>query len=98
MKKVVVTGASGHIGANLVRALLDAREELLFLVAMLLGAGAVLYRPDGEMLDVRVWAVMLATQAVPYAAAVLLSMISAVPHLPERLVGRMRQMAHPQAG
>ena len=68
------------------QALHDAREELLFLVALMLGAVAVVLREDGTLLDVRLWAAMLMVQAVPYAAAVLVSMISAAPSLPARLV------------
>ncbi|MDJ0738642.1 MAG: glycosyltransferase family 2 protein [Gammaproteobacteria bacterium] len=70
------------------RALHDAREELLFLVALCLGAMAVLWREDGSLLDVRLWSAMLLVQAVPYAATVIVSMISAAPGLPGRLVVR----------
>jgi len=81
---------------GLLRALLDAREELLFLTALLLGAYAVLQREDSMMLDVRIWALMLAMQSVPYAAAGLVSMISAAPRLPGGLVGAMRRLTHHQ--
>ncbi|MGB5671505.1 MAG: glycosyltransferase [Sedimenticolaceae bacterium] len=79
---------------GLLKALLDAREELLFLVAMLLAAHAVLLRHDGDMLDVRVWSIVLLMQCIPYAAAVLLSLISAMPRLPGRLVGTMRRLSN----
>ena len=78
------------------QALLDAREELLFMLAMLLASAAVLLREDSVMLDVRIWALMLLVQAVPYAAAVLVSLVSAAPRLPGRLVGGMAQLVHPQ--
>ena len=81
---------------GLVRALLDAREELLFLVAMLLAAYAVLQREDAMMLDVRVWSIMLLMQSVPYAAAGLVSLISAAPRLPGGMVGAMRRLTHQQ--
>jgi exo-beta-1,3-glucanase (GH17 family)/cellulose synthase/poly-beta-1,6-N-acetylglucosamine synthase-like glycosyltransferase len=74
------------------RALLDAREELLFLVALILGAVAVLWREDGALLDVRLWSAMLMVQAVPYAAAGLVSMISTAPRLSGRLVVRERTL------
>jgi exo-beta-1,3-glucanase (GH17 family)/cellulose synthase/poly-beta-1,6-N-acetylglucosamine synthase-like glycosyltransferase len=77
------------------RALLDAREELLFMTAMLLAAMAVLLREDSDMLDVRVWALMLLVQAVPYAAAGVVSLISAAPRLPGWLVGGMARLSHP---
>jgi cellulose synthase/poly-beta-1,6-N-acetylglucosamine synthase-like glycosyltransferase len=73
------------------RALRDAREELLFLLALLIGAVAVLMRDDGALLDVRLWSAMLTVQAVPYAAAVLLSMISAAPRLSGRLALRVQR-------
>ena len=79
---------------GVMQALLDAREELLFLAAMLLAAFAVTRRLDGDMLDVRVWAVMLLVQGIPYAAAGLVSLISAAPRLPGTLVGPMRRLAH----
>ncbi len=82
-----VTAARG-----LRRALQDAREELLFLVALILGAVAVLWREDGALLDVRLWSAMLMVQAVPYAAAALVSMISAAPKLSGRLVVREKTL------
>jgi len=77
----------------LLQALTDAREELLFLTALLLSAYAVLSRPDGTMLDIRVWSLVLIVQSVPYAAAVLVSLISGIPKLSARLVGKMRPLA-----
>lgn len=92
-RKVPFFRTPKHADANsLWRAIADAREELLFLVAMGLAAFAVQQRFDGDMLDVRIWALMLAVQAVPYAAAVIVSFVSAAPRLPSRLVGGMRQM------
>ena len=44
-------------------------------------------RKDAMMLDVKVWCAMLAIQAVPYLAAVLVSLISGMPGLPARIVG-----------
>ena len=78
------------------RALLDAREELLFLAVLLLAAWAVLLREDGALLDVRIWSFLLLIQGVPYPAAGLLSLISAAPRLPGRLVGSMRRLQHPR--
>ena len=42
------------------------------------------------MLDVRVWSLMLLMQGIPYAAAGLVSLISAAPRLPGWLIGPMR--------
>ena len=79
------------------QALADAREELLFLAALLLGAYAVLQRDDGMMLDIRIWALMLVVQGIPYAAAGLVSLISAAPRLPGRMVGVMSRLTHHRA-
>jgi hypothetical protein len=71
------------------KALGDAREELLFAVALVLAIVGVLMRKDGDMLDVQIWAAVLAVQAIPYAASVLVSLISGLPKLPAKLVGVM---------
>ena len=71
------------------KALGDAREELLFAVALVLAIVGVLLRKDGDMLDVQIWAAVLAVQAIPYAASVLVSLISGLPKLPAKLVGVM---------
>jgi hypothetical protein len=76
----------------LIRALMDAREEFLFLVALGLAAAFVLMRDDSYMLDVRVWAAVLLVQAIPYLAAVLVSAISAWRALPARLIGAMGEI------
>ncbi len=76
----------------ILKALGDAREELLFALAMLLATVGVMLRPDADMLDVRVWAAMLLIQSIPYLAAVTVSLISGLPRLPARLVGVMPPM------
>jgi exo-beta-1,3-glucanase (GH17 family)/cellulose synthase/poly-beta-1,6-N-acetylglucosamine synthase-like glycosyltransferase len=76
----------------LIRALADAREELLFLVALWLAAALVLMRDDAYMLDVRMWATVLLVQSIPYLATVLVSLTSALPRLPASLVGTMAEI------
>ncbi|MEA3273803.1 MAG: glycosyltransferase [Pseudomonadota bacterium] len=78
--------------ALLIRALADAREETLLLAALWLAAAAVLQRDDAYMLDVRIWALVLFVQSIPYLASLLLSLISAWRWLPARLVGPMAEM------
>ena len=53
MKKVAVTGASGHIGANLVRELLDRGYEVVTLVRQTSRAlqGLNVARVQGDLLD-----------------------------------------------
>jgi len=76
----------------LIRALADAREEALLLIAFWLGAFAVMQRDDAYMLDVRIWAAVLLVQSVPYLASVLVSLISAKPNLSADLVGPLAEM------
>ena len=50
-----------------------------------------------ETLDLLMWSIMLLLQSVPYAAAVIVSIISAAPTLPARWIGEtgsMQQAAH----
>jgi cellulose synthase/poly-beta-1,6-N-acetylglucosamine synthase-like glycosyltransferase len=86
---------------GLFRALADAREETLFTVALIMAGLAVLQRDDAYMLDVRIWALVLFVQSVPYVAAMLVSLISATPSLKANLVGPMAEMRskgdHPEA-
>ena len=76
----------------LVRALLDAREEGLFVIAFWLAGVLVLTRTDAHMLDVRVWATVLLVQSIPYLASVIVSLTSARPDLSASLIGTLREM------
>ncbi len=71
------------------KALGDAREELLFAIALGLAVLGVLMRKDGNLIDTQVWAMVLIIQAVPYTASVVVSLISGLPRLPAKLVGLM---------
>ncbi|MBK5968667.1 MULTISPECIES: glycosyltransferase [Thiorhodovibrio] len=79
----------------LIRALLDAREEALFALALCLGAFCIMQREDAYMLDVKVWTSVLLVQAIPYLAAVAVSLISASHRLPAGLVGTMEKIDDP---
>ena len=83
-----------HAKANaLWRAIADAREESLLFVAMLFAAALLLnLRPDADMLDVRVWATVVFVQAIPYGAALFMSLVSGLPRIPATLVGPMRPL------
>ena len=76
----------------ILQALSHAREELLIMLALWISALAVVPAQGGEMFDVRIWAIMLMVQSIPYAAAVLMSLISAMPRLPARLVGTLGEL------
>jgi hypothetical protein len=73
----------------------DAREEVLLMSAFWLAAFAVMQRDDSFMFDTRVWAGVLVVQSVPYLASLLLSLISAMPRLPARLIGPLQEMRAP---
>lgn len=75
-----------------IRALADAREEGLFVIAFWLAAALVMLRDDAFMLDTRVWVAVLIVQSIPYLASVLVSLISAAQRLPSSLVGPMPEM------
>ena len=77
---------------TIIRVLADAREEVLLMLAFWLAAFAVMQREDSQMLDVQVWAAVLLVQSVPYFASLLVSLISAMPRLPARLIGPLQQM------
>jgi exo-beta-1,3-glucanase (GH17 family)/cellulose synthase/poly-beta-1,6-N-acetylglucosamine synthase-like glycosyltransferase len=74
------------------RALANAREELLLLIALWMAAGFALLRDDGNMLDLRLWSLVMLVQGIPYLATVLVSIASSLPHLPARLVGPMGEI------
>ena len=78
-----------------IKALADAREEALFVIAFWLAAGLMMLRYDSYMLDLRVWVAVLLVQSIPYFAAVVVSLISAAQSLPAQLVGPMQDMTDP---
>ncbi len=77
---------------GLLRALADAREESLMMLAFVLAAVVILIQQGDTLPDARIWSIVLLLQAIPYAAALLLSVISAFPHLPASLVGQMGEL------
>ena len=52
--------------------------------------GIYLVREDSDMIDVRIWTLVLLVQGIPYLAAVLVALIGSQPKLPARLVGAMK--------
>jgi len=75
--------ASRH---SVLRALQDAREELLLGSALLLAAVVIGTRHDSYLLDTQLWMTLLVVQSIPYFAAVLLSLISSSSRLPTTLI------------
>jgi cellulose synthase/poly-beta-1,6-N-acetylglucosamine synthase-like glycosyltransferase len=79
------------------QALADCREEILMMLALWLCAWGVYVEVGTVMSDLGVWVAVLLTQSIPYFAALLLSLVSAFPSLPARLIGSaddMDSLAH----
>jgi len=74
----------------LVRAVSDAREEILMMVALWLGAWAVHRIPLMQSPDMTLWRIALLIQSVPYTASLLVSLLSAM-KLPAHLIGEARK-------
>jgi len=75
------------------KALSAAREETLMLIALWLAAFGIINYFGTETLDLLMWAVMLLLQSTPYFAAVVVSIISALPRLPARWIGETGSMS-----
>ena len=64
-----------------------AREEALLMVALCLSAYVLVHRQGTEMPDLVVWVAVLLIQAVPYATALLMALVSGLPRVPATLIG-----------
>ncbi len=76
---------------RLFSALNASREEGLFMLVLLLSAIAILYRQDADMLDTRIWSLVLFIQAGVYSASVLMAVISAFPGVGSGLVRQIEE-------
>jgi len=70
----------------LVKAILDCRDELFLMLALWTVAGGVALRQDVQNLDLLLWIIVLLVQSIPYLAALVVSVISAMPNLSAHLV------------
>ncbi len=71
-----------------------AREELGMLIALVAAAGAVAKIQGTDSADLLLWVIVLLLQAVPYLAAVVVSIVSSFPRLSARRIG-VREMTGP---
>jgi exo-beta-1,3-glucanase (GH17 family)/cellulose synthase/poly-beta-1,6-N-acetylglucosamine synthase-like glycosyltransferase len=76
----------------LLKALGAAREEVLLCIALCLAAFAIIRVFGTDSLDLLMWTIMLLLQAIPYAAAMIVSAISAMPGLPAGRIGETGSM------
>lgn len=77
------------------QALNHAREELLLMLALWLGAWAIWMVQGMQTPDTKIWLTMLLVQSIPYSAAVVMSLISSRPDLPASLIGPMANLEKP---
>jgi len=100
MKGVVTKGLPFFRTPKLARrqgwrsALGAAREELGMLIALLAAAGAVAKVQGTDSADLLLWVIVLLLQAVPYLAAVVVSVVGSFPRLSAHRIG-VREMAGP---
>jgi hypothetical protein len=66
---------------GLIKAIADAREESLVLTALWLAAGLLFRHNQQDSPDMLLWVIVLLIQSIPYAAALIVSLISSFPHL-----------------
>jgi hypothetical protein len=74
------------------KALNASREEVLLFFALCLAAFSIISTFGTETLDLLMWSTMLLLQSVPYAAAVIVSIVSASPALPASWIGETGSM------
>jgi cellulose synthase/poly-beta-1,6-N-acetylglucosamine synthase-like glycosyltransferase len=81
----------------LLKALGTAREEWLLTIALLLAAWGVASIKQMGSPDLAVWIFVLIIQTVPYIAAIIMSLLSALP-LPARIIGEPSGSQPPASG
>jgi hypothetical protein len=69
-----------------------AREETLLLIALCMASYFIIQTFGTETLDLLVWAIMLLIQAIPYAATLIMSLISSLPGFPASWIGETGSM------
>ncbi len=82
---------------HLLNALNDSREELLFALVFLIGISAMSFgvqsqiiQSNTSLIDVQMWRLVLGVQSIPFIAAVIVSLISAMPNLSANIIGVMK--------
>ncbi|HHP7235600.1 MAG TPA: glycosyltransferase [Desulfobacterales bacterium] len=73
----------------LMRALVGVHQEAAILLVLWLCAAGVYGRQIIDNPDLHLWIFVLLVQSLPYLSAVLVSLISALPRLPARFLGKM---------
>ncbi len=73
----------------MMQALLSARQELLILILLLLSALGTGLRSASMTRDLNIWIMVLLMLAVPYLAAVIVSLVSGFAKMPAGLLGHL---------
>ncbi|MGH8283327.1 MAG: glycosyltransferase, partial [Gammaproteobacteria bacterium] len=76
----------------LLHVLVSSREEIFIMLALWLCAFAVFTQISTGMRDLTVWVVVLLIQSIPYCASLLMALISALPFLNAKIIGRAENM------
>jgi exo-beta-1,3-glucanase (GH17 family)/cellulose synthase/poly-beta-1,6-N-acetylglucosamine synthase-like glycosyltransferase len=79
----------------LLRALIHAKQEVILLLAFLGAAVGVHLRQRNTSSDLDVWIVVMLVQAIPYAAAVVMSLISGFQRMPAEWARLRRSLDDP---
>ncbi len=69
------------------QAILDAKMETFMATLLLTLLGLIVWRVGLESTETVLWIVVMVVQAIPYLAALIMSLISAMPRLPASWVG-----------
>ncbi len=85
-------------GSNFLYALNSTREEALMAIALLLAADTLVRQQGIDSTDMLIWIIVLAVQATPYLAAIIMSFASSCPGLSSRLIDPEKPSAHPGDG
>ena len=79
----------------LIRALAASTEELFLLAAMLSAASAIGLLQKMDTLDIHLWVIVLVVQALPYAATLVVALISGFPGLTGRFMACPAEVSPP---
>jgi hypothetical protein len=74
-------------GLALLKAVVNTWQETLALLVLTVAAVGVYLRQASTSLDLQVWIIMLVVQSIPYAAALLTSIISGFPSVSAKWIG-----------
>jgi hypothetical protein len=73
----------------IVRSIIAARQEVLLAILLWAAIIGTALRPDADSLDMLLWIGFLFTQSLAYLAALIVSLISAMPQLSGRWIGKI---------